>query len=303
VTIPTRVLAALTAAVLVTSCAQTGDPAAGPSTAAAVNGTVIPLAPIAEVVRAVAEADPEADVAALQRRLITIEIQSVALDQVLAERGLEVTDEQLAALEADIIASIGDEAQLDELLTQLNFTRDFFSRVLVPFEAKLNTLSDSLSVGYVIERRQVRHILVDTEEEAQEIYDLLLGGADFATLAEERSSDPGSAAQGGDLGFAERGAYVPEFDEAVWSSLVGFVRTPVETQFGFHVLEVTDTEEQSGAQLPQEELRARLAPDVEELLSVWLASSIVTVSPGLGTWDPELQQVVAEELVGDGATP
>ena len=302
-TIPTRVLAALTAAVLVTSCAQTGELTAGPSTAAAVNGTVIPLAPIAEVVRTVAEADPQADLAGLQRRLITIEIQSVALDQILAERGLEVTDERIAALEADILASIGDEAQLDELLTQLNFTRDFFTRVLLPFEAKLNTLVESLGDGYVVERRQVRHILVDTEEEAQEIYDLLAGGADFAELAEERSNDPGSAAQGGDLGFAERGAYVPEFDDAVWSSLVGFVRTPVQTQFGFHVLEVTDTEEQSGAELSPEELRARLAPQVEELLSVWLAASIVTVSPGLGTWDADLQQVVAEELVGDGATP
>lgn len=301
--IPTRLLAALTAAVLVTSCAQTGDPDAGPSTAAAVNGTVIPLAPIAEVVRVATEADPEADVATLQRRIITIEIQSVALDQILAERGLEVTDDEVVALEADVIASIGDEAQLDELLTQLNFTRDFFTRVLVPFEAKLGALSDSLGEDYVIERRQVRHILVETEEEAQEVYDLLLGGADFATLAEERSTDPGSAVNGGDLGFAERGAYVPEFDEAVWSSLVGFVRTPVQTQFGFHVLEVTDTEEQSGADLPEDELRERLAPQVEELLRTWLSSSIVTVSPGLGTWDPELQQVVAEELVGDGATP
>lgn len=66
----------------------------------------------------------------------------------------------------------------------------------------------------------------------------ILKGADFAAVAKRVSKDPGSAAQGGDLGNVQKGQMVPAFDQAVWSLPVGQVSEPVQTQFGFHVIQV-----------------------------------------------------------------
>lgn len=83
-----------------------------------------------------------------------------------------------------------------------------------------------------------RHILVDSEEKAQQLKDEISGGADFADIAKKNSSCP-SGAQGGDLGQFGRGMMVPEFDEVVFSAPINEVQGPVKTQFGYHLLEVT----------------------------------------------------------------
>lgn len=83
-----------------------------------------------------------------------------------------------------------------------------------------------------------RHILVDSADKAQQLKDEITGGADFAALAKEHSSCP-SGAQGGDLGQFGKGMMVKEFDEVVFSAPLNEVQGPVQTQFGFHLLEVT----------------------------------------------------------------
>lgn len=83
-----------------------------------------------------------------------------------------------------------------------------------------------------------RHILVDSAEAAQQLKNDIAGGADFADLAKQHSSCP-SGAQGGDLGQFGRGMMVKEFDEVVFSAPINEVQGPVQTQFGFHLLEVT----------------------------------------------------------------
>ena len=83
-----------------------------------------------------------------------------------------------------------------------------------------------------------RHILVSTEEECQALKDQIEGGADFADLAKKHSSCP-SGKEGGDLGEFGPGQMVPEFDEVVFTGEVNVVHGPVQTQFGFHLLEVT----------------------------------------------------------------
>ncbi|MEX2496952.1 MAG: peptidylprolyl isomerase [Woeseia sp.] len=88
-------------------------------------------------------------------------------------------------------------------------------------------------------KASARHILVDTEEQAQELKDQIEGGADFAVLAKEHSSCP-SGQKGGELGEFGPGMMVREFDEVVFSADVNKVQGPVKTQFGFHLLEVTD---------------------------------------------------------------
>ena len=89
---------------------------------------------------------------------------------------------------------------------------------------------------------QVRasHILVKTEKEANEILEQIKAGKDFAELAKKYSQCP-SGKRGGDLGYFGRGRMVPEFENAAFSTPKGEVSKPVKTQFGYHIIKVTDT--------------------------------------------------------------
>ena len=84
-----------------------------------------------------------------------------------------------------------------------------------------------------------RHILVDTEEQCQNLKSEIEGGADFAELASTHSKCP-SGSKGGDLGSFGPGQMVKEFDAVVFNEAVGQVHGPVKTQFGYHLLEVTE---------------------------------------------------------------
>lgn len=88
-----------------------------------------------------------------------------------------------------------------------------------------------------------RHILVDSEAEAQDIIKQINAGADFAKLAKEKSSDHGSAdSSGGDLGWFKKGEMVPEFADAAFSLKPGQLDDkPVKSQFGWHVIQVLET--------------------------------------------------------------
>jgi peptidyl-prolyl cis-trans isomerase C len=88
---------------------------------------------------------------------------------------------------------------------------------------------------------KVRHILVDSEAEAKSIIDQLNKGADFAKLAKEKSKDPGSKDNGGDLDWGPAGRYVKPFADAVQALPKGqTTQTPVKTDFGYHVIRVDD---------------------------------------------------------------
>jgi peptidyl-prolyl cis-trans isomerase C len=89
------------------------------------------------------------------------------------------------------------------------------------------------------EEVHARHILVPTEEEAKEIEAELKKGADFATLAKEKSKDPG-AADGGDLGYFTKDQMVPAFSDVAFKLDKGQISDPVHTQFGWHIIKVED---------------------------------------------------------------
>lgn len=89
------------------------------------------------------------------------------------------------------------------------------------------------------EEIHARHILVASEEEAQEIVDELAAGADFAELAKEKSTGP-SGADGGDLGYFTAGTMVDEFNDAAFALQAGETSQPVKTKFGWHVIRVED---------------------------------------------------------------
>lgn len=100
--------------------------------------------------------------------------------------------------------------------------------------------ADNQAAFNIPEEIEARHILVDTEAEAREIIAILEQGEDFAALAKERSKDTGSKDQGGNLGFFKRGSMLAEFDESAFALAVGERSEPVETDYGFHVIEVLD---------------------------------------------------------------
>lgn len=86
-----------------------------------------------------------------------------------------------------------------------------------------------------------RHILVKTKEEAEAIIKQLDGGAKFEDIAKEKSSDAGSGANGGDLGYFGPGQMVPEFEKAAFALDVGkYTEQPVQSQFGWHIIKVED---------------------------------------------------------------
>ena len=109
------------------------------------------------------------------------------------------------------------------------------------------------------ETRCTRHILFnkDQRKKAEEVKAQLQDGEDFAQLAQEFSQDPGSAEQGGDLGCIGKGETVPNFEEAVFGAEQGEIVGPVETEFGYHVIEVTDVREEATQPLSEVEAQIR----------------------------------------------
>ena len=103
------------------------------------------------------------------------------------------------------------------------------------------------------------HILVETEEEAQVIKDALDDGADFAEMAREKSTGP-SGPGGGSLGWFGAGMMVPTFEAAVIDMEPGAVSAPVQTQFGWHVIKLTETRKTEAPSLDsvREELELQL---------------------------------------------
>ena len=128
---------------------------------------------------------------------------------------------------------------------------------------------------------KLRHILVQaseiqTEEETatliRDIHTELVGGGDFAALAREHSEDPGSALNGGELGWSSGEEFVPEFRDMLHRTPTGELSEPFRTQYGWHVLEVLERREQDMS----EEARRNMAMQIlhkrrfEEELQEWL---------------------------------
>ncbi len=123
------------------------------------------------------------------------------------------------------------------------------------------------------EQRRASHILfrvdpnatpearAQEKKKAEETLEKIRKGEDFATLARTLSQDPGSAAKGGDLGFFARGSMVPAFDKAAFETPVGQVAPLVETEYGYHILKVTDSRP-AGA-VPIDEVREAIRRQLE----------------------------------------
>lgn len=110
------------------------------------------------------------------------------------------------------------------------------------------------------EEIRASHILVEDEEEAKTLKQEIDGGADFATLARENSIDPG-AANGGDLGFFGRGMMVQPFEQAAFAlAEPGDVSEPVQSQFGWHIIQLVEKRQSAPPSLEQ------VAPQIQNQL-------------------------------------
>ncbi len=113
------------------------------------------------------------------------------------------------------------------------------------------------------ERRRARHILIEAgtddaaaRKKADEVLAKAKAGEDFGKLASEYSDDPGSKAQGGELGWATRQSFVQPFADALFTMQVGEISAPVKTQFGYHVIQLEEV--QPARQRSFDEVRAEL---------------------------------------------
>ncbi len=200
----------------------------------------------------------------------------------------------LTALEA---AGFASEDLLRTLISESELSR----RTVLALRQNIEVKDYQLELWYKANQERytqaaevcARHILVETLPEAEALRDELVAGADFATLAQEVSIDPGSGPRGGDLGCFPSGVMVPVFEEAAFATPVGELSEIVESQFGFHIILPYDRIEQSVTPLAdvREEVLAAVENDVlAKLIEGLRENSTVEVFPDLLSPPEEVDQ-------------
>jgi peptidyl-prolyl cis-trans isomerase C len=173
----------------------------------------------------------------------------------------------------------GDDAQFLAFLQQNNIASIDALRELL---GRQQLIEAAMRKHTLLEQARARHILLSATEdkleerkaEAEELLKQVQDGGDFAALAKEKSEDPGSKDNGGDLGWAPRGMFVPEFDAAIFEMEKDEIRL-ISTQFGWHIIqlvepaEVREVEDQQIIQTPagQEAFTTTFLPWVEKLMA------------------------------------
>lgn len=196
------------------------------------------------------EADAQMRMPAEMRPMVLANKQSVsqvamnmyvrrALGQQAVQEGLD-KDPKVAAMLQLARDKVLSDMMLERIDSQ-NAPSDAAALELA--RATYKAKPDRFKVG---EQVQVRHILIagvkpESRAQAEKLLADIKGGADFAKLAEEHSADKGSAARGGDLGLFAKGRMVPAFEEAAFAlQKKGDLSGVVETQFGYHILQLED---------------------------------------------------------------
>lgn len=214
----------------------------------------------------------------------TVNGETITLGHIVVARA--TLPEQYQTLPADVLF----RGILDQLISQTALAQSFEgdlpdrvtlsldneTRSLVAAEVVEQILADAVTPEAVDNLYQERyilqdqgqeysaaHILVETEETANEIKTDLDGGADFAALAREKSTGP-SGPRGGDLGWFGKGVMVPEFEAAVTSLEPGQISNPIQTQFGWHIVKLNEIRKADAPEL--ETVRAELEQEVRNMV-------------------------------------
>lgn len=203
-----------------------------------------------------------------------------ALVQQVERSGRPVTNELRAQIREELImreifaqeaerrglrASPAYRQQL-ELAAQTILIRELFAdfeKKNPVTDAQVKAEYDKFAASNAAQEFRARHILLETQAQAQEVIANLQRGAKFEDLARQLSKDTGSGANGGDLDWASANTFVPEFSQAMIALAKGqTTAAPVQTQFGWHVIRVDDIR---AAQLPTlEELRPQIVQQLQQ---------------------------------------
>jgi len=308
---------ALAGALLASGCSTLAE-----APAATVNGTRISVDSIQEELRTIRDNDdyrqaleqsygaPSTGAGAgtydaqFVAQLLSLRVYYELLEQELEEAGARLTDDDLLAGRETIeqqVDTLGDgvfasfpQAYQDRLARQ----NAIVAKVQQEFGGGGDPEAYFRANREQFEQACVSHILVSTQERspedalgaAQAIRARIDAGEDFAVIAQTESDDPGSAAQGGDLGqcFDRNANLVPEFLEASFEQPVGEVSDPVETTYGYHLILVREREVPDFEDV-REQVEATLnnqrGSAITEVLVSAACEGEVTVSPRYGEWD------------------
>ncbi|MFN7144409.1 MAG: peptidylprolyl isomerase, partial [Myxococcota bacterium] len=186
--------------------------------------------------------------------------------------------------------------------------RNALATALLEETVKQRTTDEAVKTWYnehavQFNRPQVkaRHILVADKAEADKILADVKGGADFAKIAAEKSTDKGSAKEGGDLGWFEKNRMVPEFAEAAFAANKGDIVGPIQTKYGFHVIKVEDKREAVPVEEVSDKIKSQLRNEIVQNYIEELKKGATITTPNAGA---EGGATVAPAAVQtDGAAP
>lgn len=212
-------------------------------------------------------------------------------DDVLFNGILEQLVQQEVLSQSHAALSVRDEANV------ANDRRSYLSGVVIQQVVSAAVTDEALQKAYderfkdaaPQKEYNAAHILVDNEDKAKELKKQLDEGGDFAELAKANSTDTGSGAQGGDLGWFGLGMMVKPFEDAVVGAEIGKVTGPVKSDFGWHLVLVKET--RVAAQPTLDDMREELAAEIEnkvvEAKIAELTGAAKVEKPGAGV-DPAL---------------
>jgi peptidyl-prolyl cis-trans isomerase C len=182
-----------------------------------------------------------------------------AIDQIVLTNAAKASG---IAEREDVKARIADAT--NQVVAEAFITEEITSKITE--EALQARYAEVVASEDAEEEAKARHILLESEEDARAIIAELDDGADFASLAEQKSTGP-SAAQGGDLGWFKAGQMVPEFSAATFALEPGtYSKDPVQSQFGWHVILLEDkrTADAPSFEQLQDQLTADLTREIYE---------------------------------------
>ena len=202
--------------------------------------------------------------AQIQKKVDGVKKQYFGGDQKKFEAGLKAQSYTLAALRDDARAQLVSEG----------IYKDITNDVKVSDAEAQQYYDQNIDRYKVAESRVVRHILVKTKDEADQIRSEIENGASFATLAKEKSQDPGSKDQGGKL-TVSKGQTVAPFDKAAFSLDTNELSEPVKTQYGYHLIQPL-TDVKKGRVTPFTEVRTQIKSQLlqqkkGDAVSSWVA--------------------------------
>lgn len=239
---PNRIALALTACFLSATFAATA------ANVATVNGVAIPDSKVDFFLKQVAERGQK-DSPELRARIKEELIRNEVLFQEAQKKGVEKNPEVQQRL---------DMAKQQILVGA--YVNDFAKANPIS-DAELKKEFDKIKVNFSGKEYKARHILVKSEDEAKAILADLKKGKKFDDIAKAKSTDKGSAINGGDLGWSTPANYVKEFGEALAKLPKGKISDPVKTQFGWHIIKLDDQREAKGPSF--EEVKPELQRELQ----------------------------------------